>query len=76
RFREHLFFEELNPIARLLLQVHDWDPSLLIGVKFLGSILVLGIITALYVHNRRLGLVVTGVLAGIQAGLLGFLICF
>ena len=73
RFREHLYYQELNPIARYLLRVDGWEPSLLIDAKFLGSILVLGFVSALYSQNRRRGLIVTGALAGFQLGLLGYL---
>jgi hypothetical protein len=73
RYRQDLYFLELNPIARFLLWVDGWEPSLLIGSKFLGSILVLGFVTALYSQNRRIGLIVTAALAGFQLLLLAFL---
>ncbi len=73
RFRESLYYEELNPIARYLLSMDGWDPSLLIGVKFLGSILALGFVAGLYNQNRRIGLIVTGALASFQLGLLWYL---
>jgi hypothetical protein len=73
RFQEHLFYEEMNPIARFLLQIDGWEPSLLIGAKFLGSILVLGFIAALYSQNRRIGLIVTSGLASFQLALLVYL---
>jgi hypothetical protein len=74
RFQEHLPYHEQNPVGRLLLQLADWEPSLLIGAKFLGSTLVLGILTALYLRNRRLGITVTASLAAFQLGLLGYLV--
>ena len=73
RFQEHLFYLEVNPIARFLLRIDGWEPSLLIGAKFLGSILVLGFITALYCQNRRIGLIVTTALASFQLCLLVYL---
>jgi hypothetical protein len=73
RFREELFYEELNPVARFLLEVDGWEPSVLIGSKFLGSILVLGFVSLLYSQNRRIGLIVTGAVAGAQLLLLAFL---
>ena len=74
RFQEHLPYHEQNPVGRMLLQLADWEPSLLIGAKFLGSTLVLGILTALYLRNRRLGFTVTASLAAFQLGLLGYLV--
>ncbi|HEY3967207.1 MAG TPA: DUF5658 family protein [Planctomycetaceae bacterium] len=73
RFRDSLYYEELNPLARYLLHLDGWDPSLLISMKFLGSILVLAFVAGLHNQNRRLGLIVTAALASFQAGLLGYL---
>src|SRR6266478_2513702 len=38
KFQEHLAFHEVNPLALMLLRLDNWDPSLLIGLKFLGSL--------------------------------------
>jgi hypothetical protein len=73
RYRDDLFYGELNPMARLLLQIDNWDPSLLIGAKFLGSVLVLAFLMLLYQQNRRVGLIVSGALASFQLVLLMFL---
>lgn len=73
RYREHLFYEELNPIARYLLQIDGWEPSLLIAAKFLGSTLALGFLMALHIQNRRLALIVATAVTGFQIALLGFL---
>lgn len=74
RFCEHLEFTEENPIARLLLRIAGWEPSLLVSVKFLGTIVVLQLLTALHVQNRRIGLIVTGAIASLQLALLGYLV--
>ncbi|MGE5193043.1 MAG: hypothetical protein ACM3U2_11130 [Deltaproteobacteria bacterium] len=74
KFQESLTEHEQNPLARMLLRLDGWEPSLLIGSKFLGSLLVLGILTALHLRNRRLGLTVTGALAAFQLGLLWYLV--
>lgn len=74
RFQEHLRYHEENPFGRLLLQLAGWEPSLLIGSKFLGSTLVLGILTAVYLRNRRVGFTVAAALAAFQLGLLGYLV--
>jgi hypothetical protein len=73
RYCDELYFQEINPIARFLLDINNWEPSLLIGWKFLGTILVLGIVAVLYTHHRRIGLAVTGALASLQLVLLGIL---
>jgi len=74
KFQESLMFLESNPIAIILLQLDAGDPSILIGVKFLGSILALGILAALYLQNRRVGLMVSSGLACFQTGLLYYLL--
>lgn len=74
KFQKSLEFQELNPLARMLLQLEDWDPSLFIGTKFLGSMFVLGVLTVLHLTDRRLGLVVAAAIASFQLGLLAFLV--
>jgi len=74
KFQECLAFHEVNPLAVMLLRLDGWDPSLLIGLKFLGSVLALGFLAALHLHNRRLGLMVTSGLASFQLWLLGYLV--
>lgn len=73
KFRESLIFLESNPIANILLDLDEGDASLLIGFKFLGSIIALGILAALYFQNRRIGLMVSSGLACFQVGLLCYL---
>jgi hypothetical protein len=74
KFQETLEIEELNPLARMLLQLDGWDPALFIGVKFLGSVMVLGILAALHLSDRRIGLVIATAIASFQLGLLGYLV--
>jgi hypothetical protein len=74
RFQEYLAYEEINPLARMLLQLNGWDASLLIGMKFLGSVVVLGVLTALHLTDRRFGLVIAAAIASFQLGLLGYLV--
>ena len=74
KFRESLIFLETNPIANILLDLDQGDGSLLIGFKFLGSTVALGILAALYLSNQRIGLMVSGGLACFQVGLLCYLI--
>ena len=74
KFQDHLPNLEQNPMASALLSVSGGEPSLLVGIKFMTSIIVLGILMTLHLQNRRVGLIVTGGLAGFQLGLLGYLI--
>jgi hypothetical protein len=74
KFQDSLEIEELNPLARMLLQLDGWDPALFIGVKFLGSVMVLGILAALHLSDRRIGLVIATAIASFQLGLLGYLV--
>ena len=73
RFQEWLWHLETNPLARMLLRLDGWNPSLLIASKFFGSILVLGSLLVLHLQNRRVGLLVTAALASFQLWLLGYL---
>lgn len=74
KYQEDLFRLELNPIGCWLLNLDGGEPALLIGLKFLGSTLVLGILALLYLRHRRIGLAVTIVLTGLQVALLGYLV--
>jgi len=74
KFQECLMFHEVNPLAVMLLRLDGWDPSLLIGLKFLGSIVALGFLAVLHLYDRRLGLMVTSGLASFQLWLLGYLV--
>ncbi len=74
KFQEHLWYQELNPMARMLLQLDGWEPSLLVGLKFFGTLLSLGFVGALHWRNRRMGTAVAGGVACFQFGLLCYLI--
>jgi hypothetical protein len=74
RFQAHLPFEEQNPISLVVLSLSDWNPAQFIGLKYMGSTLVLGILTALYARNPRLGFTVTSAVAAFQFGLLCYLV--
>jgi hypothetical protein len=73
KFQEWLCDLEVNPLARLLLRIDGWEPSLLVGAKFFGSVVVLGILLALHLQNRRVGLLVTAAVASFQLCLLAYL---
>lgn len=74
RYQESLPEQEQNPFGLMLLGMSDWEPSLLIGVKFMGTTMVLGFLTTLYAWNRRLGLTVTAAVGVFQLGLLWYLL--
>jgi len=74
KFQESLIFHESNPIANLLLDLDQGNPSLLIGSKFFGSTIAMGILAVVYKQNRRIGLMVSSGLACFQVGLLWYLI--
>jgi hypothetical protein len=74
KYQHELVYMELNPVARTLLRVNDWDPSVMIGVKFAGTILVLGILIMQHRRDQRIGHFLTAVVAMFQLGLLWFLI--
>jgi hypothetical protein len=74
RFQESLRHLELNPMARMLLQLDGWDPSLLVGLKGLGTLLSLGFVGALHWRNRQMGTLVAGGVAFFQFGLLCYLV--
>lgn len=73
KYREHICSLESNPVGRLLLRLDGGEPSLFIGAKFLGTILVLGLLVAFFRYNRRLGYLLTGSIAAFQFGLLCYL---
>jgi hypothetical protein len=74
KFQESLLSEELNPMARMLLQLDGWEPALLVGLKFLGTLLSLGFVSALHWRNRRMGTIVAGGVALFQFWLLCYLV--
>lgn len=73
RDQESLFYLELNPVARWLLEWHDWNPATLVGLKFLGSMAVLGVLAVGFLREPKRTLVVAGSLAVLQSALLLFL---
>jgi hypothetical protein len=72
RFHSYLEFEEQNPVGVMILSLSDWKPAQFIGIKYMGSTIVLGVLTALYSRNPPLGLTVTSAVAAFQL----FLLCY
>ena len=73
KYRNELFEEEQNPLGRLLLFTNDGDPALFIGVKFLGTIMVLGILANLFHSRPQWGLAIAKGVAAFQMILLAYL---
>ena len=64
---------EENWLGQWLLSLDGDDPALFLGVKFLGTVMVLGILTNLYVSRPYWGLAVARGVAAFQMILLAYL---
>jgi len=73
KLRDELLQGELNPIGQWLMYLDGGDVSLFMGVKFAGTILVLGILAFLYMHRKKLAWALIIPLILFQAFLLAFL---
>lgn len=73
KYRKYIRDLEENPIGNLLLDLDGGETSLFIGAKFLGTVLVLGVLMVVYQYSRRFGYVLTTAIAGFQLGLLCYI---
>lgn len=73
KYQDSIFLLEENPVGKWLLEVEGGDPSLFVGVKFLGTICVLGTLSALYRWNPRMAYTLATSLSAFQTGLLCYL---
>lgn len=73
RFQESLEVMECNPIALWLLAYDEWSAATLVGLKFLGSMVVLGVLCLCFWLQPRWGLTITVSIALLQGALLAFL---
>ena len=73
KYRDELFHEERNQLGRLLLSLNDGDPALFLGVKFMGTTMVLGILANLYHTRPQWGIVIATGVATFQLALLAYL---
>jgi hypothetical protein len=64
---------EQNPVGLLLINCNGGDPSLFLGAKAVGTVLVLGALDALNRRSQRLARPVCLAVALFQSGLLIFL---
>jgi len=74
KYRLEIMILERNPMGLLLLRLDEGEPALFIGLKFLGTVCVLGVVGGVYAYSRGLGHCVAGALAAFQLGLLAYLI--
>jgi hypothetical protein len=73
RYRAELIYTELNFVGKYLLRLVDGDPTLFLSLKFLGTMVTLGVLMHLYLFRPKWGLTVGTALATFQLGLLAFL---
>ena len=73
KFDDSIAAMELNPLGVWLIELDGGDPSLFIGVKFLGTIVVLGLLNLIHRCHHRMGWTLIGMLAAFQGWLLTFL---
>ena len=73
KYQAELRQMERNEIGRLLLKLNDGDPAIFLGVKFLGTMMVLGILANLYHSRPQWGMVIAKGVAAFQMVLLAYL---
>jgi multisubunit Na+/H+ antiporter MnhF subunit len=65
---------ESNPVARIILEYDQWEPSRFIGLKMFGTILVLGVITLIYSYSKKFGFTILISIALVQTVLFLYLL--
>ncbi len=73
KYRDKLHSLEQNLVGRLLLILNDGDPALFLGVKFLGTTMVLGILANIYHSQPQWGMAIAKGVAAFQIVLLAYL---
>src|SRR5205809_1647301 len=74
RFRHEMHQTELNPVGRLLIRLNGGQVWLLLATKFAGTVAAATLVLLIYGHRPRAGVIIAGVVAGLQLGLLLFLL--
>lgn len=74
KYQEVLQYQELNPLGRWLLKLDGGSVAVFMGCKFLGTLVVLGVIQLLYFYRRHLGLTVATAMACVQVAVGTFLL--
>lgn len=73
KYREELPYIESNFIGQLLLIINGDDPAVFLGVKFVGTVMVLGILANLYHTRPQWAMAVAYGVAAFQVGLCFYL---
>lgn len=73
KYRADLPYLERNLVGQLLLEINGDDPSLLVGVKFLGTMMVLGILSSLFNSRPERAMMVAYGVTACQISLLAYL---
>lgn len=73
KYRDELFIMEENLLGRLLMMLNDGDPALFLGMKFLGTTMVLGILANIYHRRPQWGMAIAQGVAAFQIVLLAYL---
>ncbi len=73
KFEDSIVAMELNPLGQFLLHLDEGDPSLFMAIKFVGTLIVLGVLNLIHRLAPSFGLKMTSAVASFQACLLGFL---
>lgn len=74
KYSDNLPEFELNPIARLILHIDEWDVSRFVAIKVFMTILVLGIVRWILYLNQKYALTIINAIALCQLILLTFLV--
>lgn len=74
KYRDELVYMERNLLGRVLLSLNDGDPAIFLGVKFLGTTFVLGVLANVYHSRPQRGMVIAKAVATFQIALLAYLI--
>lgn len=74
RYAESIWYLEMNPIGRVLLNLSEGKPTLLIAGKFLGTNIALGLLILVRHFSKRYGELVISAVAGFQLILLAYLL--
>ncbi|MCI0359082.1 MAG: hypothetical protein L0211_11440 [Planctomycetaceae bacterium] len=74
RYRNSLAMHELNPLGQLLITLNDGQVWYLLIAKFAGTVAAASLVLVIHASYPRFGLPIVGAVAGLQLGLLLFLL--
>lgn len=76
KFSDNLPEHELNPIARLILKMDDWEVSRFVAIKVFLTILVLGILRWILYISKKYAFTIITAITICQAILLAYLLYY